>query len=278
MREPAGSPAAPTDSRGRGNGAIALVIALLACAAVVVAVSSADEDEPQTTPTAQEPSEKVDLSGLRSSTTHSVIKAAPRDENPQRDPGGTVVHPRRATALYDSPEGEPFAKIGAQQFGDTWLPVIDEEPGWVQVLLPSKPNGSTGWVSSDAVDRAHSPFLVRVHLGSRTLELFEDGASIGSWTVAVGASGTPTPAGRTFLLGQLTDPDQSFSPVILPLGTHSQTLDTYGGGPGTVAIHGWTDPSVFGQAISHGCIRVPDDALSVLRTIPLGTSVLIDTA
>jgi lipoprotein-anchoring transpeptidase ErfK/SrfK len=79
-------------------------------------------------------------------------------------------------------------------------------------------------------------------------------------------------------MGSITDPGQSFSPVILPLGSHSDTLDTYGGGPGTVAIHGWPDPSVFGAAASHGCIRVPADALERMTQVPLGTLVLVDQA
>lgn len=264
---------------GRGNGATALVIALLACAALVVAVKSAAQDD--TSPAAQTSSTggaPVELTSLRASTTNTTIKAAPTDPRPAEEPSGTVVHPRRTTPLFDAPRGEAIGKIGPQQFGDTWLPVIEEDGAWLRVLLPSRPNGSTGWLRAGAVDRAHTRFLVRVHLGARSLEIFEDGVKTGSWTVAVGAPDTPTPTGRTFLLGQLVDDQQSFSPVILPLGSHSQTLDSYGGGPGTVALHGWTDPSVFGQAISHGCIRVPDDALAELRTLPLGTSVLIDDA
>ena len=115
-----------------------------------------------------------------------------------------------------------------------------------------------------------------MHVGSRELELFEDGALVGSWTVAVGAAETPTPTGRTFLLGSIVDANQSYSPVILPLGSHSDTLDSYGGGPGTVALHGWPDDSVFGSAVSHGCIRVPDDALEQLSQVPLGTLVIVD--
>jgi len=78
------------------------------------------------------------------------------------------------------------------------------------------------------------------------------------------------------VLGSITDPGQSYSPVILPLGMHSETLDTYGGGPGTVALHTWPDSSVFGTAASHGCVRVPSAALDRLTAVPLGTLVLID--
>jgi hypothetical protein len=66
--------------------------------------------------------------------------------------------------------------------------------------------------------------------------------------VAVGAAGPPTPAGRTFLLALLAPPRPTYSPLILPLGPHSNTLSTFGGGPGTVGLHGWPDPSAFGHA------------------------------
>jgi lipoprotein-anchoring transpeptidase ErfK/SrfK len=32
---------------------------------------------------------------------------------------------------------------------------------------------------------------------------------------------------------------------------------------------------VYGQQISHGCVRVPADALRTMQTVPLGTVVLI---
>ena len=87
--------------------------------------------------------------------------------------------------------------------------------------------------------------------------------------------GTPTPIGRTFLLALLAPPHPTYSPLILPLGFHSNTLDTYGGGPGTVGVHGWPDPSVFGRAVSHGCVRVPAAVLHVLSEVPIGSLVLI---
>lgn len=255
----------------RASTPIALVIALLACAGVIVGVKTLKGHD-DTTPVAAH----VNLRHLPAVTTSARIPAAPHDHDQSLAPNGTVVHPRRTTALFDAPAGKPFAKIAPKQFGQTWLPVVAHAgKRWLQVLLPSRPNGSTGWIQSSKVAQAYSPYQVQVHLASRTLDLFENGNEVGSWPVAVGAPSTPTPTGRTFVLGQLIDDNQSYSPVILPLGTHSPTLDTYGGGPGTVALHGWPDSSVFGQAISHGCVRVPADALSKLRTMPLGTSVLI---
>jgi len=116
---------------------------------------------------------------------------------------------------------------------------------------------------------------VRINPATFRLTIVDAGKSLGSWTIADGATGTPTPTGRTFLLASLAPSRPTYSPLILPLGTHSNTLDTYGGGPGTVALHGWPDPAVFGHAVSHGCVRVPPAALRALSRIPLGSAVII---
>lgn len=265
------------ESRRRTSWPVTLVVLLFALSTLVMVLKDGGDDEPSPA-AAPAASVDLDLKKLPVSSTHSTIKAAPHDPRPTKTPSGTVVHPKRATALYDEPDGRPFAKVRPTEFGDVWLPVITRNRDWVQVLLPSKPNGSTGWIRGSELTEAHSRFRVEVHLGDRSLELFEDDALVGTWTVAIGAGDTPTPVGRTFVLGQIIDDKQPFSPVIMPLGSHSETLDSYGGGPGTVALHGWTDPSVFGKAISHGCVRVPDDALDLLRTVPIGTPVMVDEA
>ena len=132
------------------------------------------------------------------------------------------------------------------------------------------------------LDQKFTPYLITVHLRSMRMELFfteQHGGpveQVGDWEIGIGKPDTPTPAGRTFLLGSMVDPNQDYSPVILPLGTHSDTLDSFGGGPGTVAIHTWPTTDVIGTATSHGCIRVPKNALSKLQEVPLGTLVLVD--
>ena len=219
---------------------------------------------------------QADLATLVASTTNARLPRAPRDTDPTQTTDGEVVHPRRTRPVHAAPGRRPFAKITPKQMSDTWLPVVDRKRGWSKVLLPSRPNGSTGWLRTAGLEQRRTPYVVRVHLQSRRLELLREGDLVGSWSVAIGAPETPTPTGRTFLLGSIIDPDQDYSPLILPLGSHSDTLDTYGGGPGTVALHGWPDTSVFGKAVSHGCVRVPADALEQLREVPLGTLVIID--
>jgi lipoprotein-anchoring transpeptidase ErfK/SrfK len=218
----------------------------------------------------------ADPAALPQSTTYTVVDGAPLDSGPPEPTDGTVIHPQREIMVYAAPGGAAIARLGPQQIGETWLPVIAQQPGWIEVLLPSRPNSSAGWITDIALDRAVTPYLIRVHLRSLNMELYKGGQRLGSWTVGTGKQSAPTPAGRTFLLGSFSDTAQRYSPVILPLGTHSPTLDSFGGGPGTVAIHTWPTANVFGTRSSDGCIRVPRDALHQLTQVPLGTLVLID--
>jgi lipoprotein-anchoring transpeptidase ErfK/SrfK len=222
----------------------------------------------------------AELAGLPRATTYTTIPAAPLDPSPFAVAGGLVVRPLAAEVVYAGPGKPPVAVLPSSELGGpTWVPVVQSMPGWDRVLLPSKPNGATGWIftatARPQVDIARSAYLVRIWVGARKLSLYDSGQTLGTWTVAVGAPGTPTPTGRTFVLALLAPVHPTYSPLILPLGFHSSTLDSFGGGPGTVGLHGWPDTSVFGQAVSHGCVRVPAGALSALSKVPLGTLVLI---
>jgi lipoprotein-anchoring transpeptidase ErfK/SrfK len=252
-----------------------LVVGSFVAATALVLVDGSDRDR-SARADGRERAKSMPTARLVAATTEARLPRAPRDPAPQATTDGDVVRPLGTLRVFDQPGGRAFAKVPPKQFQETWLPVIDRRNGWVRVLLPSRPNGATGWLREARVETRRSPYEVRVHLGSRTLELFYQGDQVGTWTVAIGKPGTPTPTGRTFVLGSVVDDSQSYSPVILPLGSHSDTLDTYGGGPGTVALHGWPDASVFGSAVSHGCIRVPADALERLRQVPLGTLVRVD--
>ena len=223
----------------------------------------------------------AELARLPRATTYTRIPAAPVDQDPFAQTGGLVVHPLEAQVLYAAPGKQPVAVLPATELGGpTWVPVVQDVPGWDRVLLPNRPNRATGWIFTGGAGRSQleirlSSYLIRIQIGARKLSVDDAGGSLGTWTVAVGAPGTPTPVGRTFLLASLAPPHPTYSPLILPLGVHSAALSTFGGGPGTVGLHGWPSPSVFGHAVSNGCVRVPAAALHVLTGVPLGTLVLI---
>jgi hypothetical protein len=189
-----------------------------------------------------------------------------------------VLHPSTTRAVYARPGGPAVAELPTTELGSpTWVPVIQSQSNWDRILLPTRPDRSTGWIylGGGGLQTAYSPYRIEINLATYRLTILDAGRSLGTWTVAKGAPGTPTPTGRTFVLASLVPEPVTYSPLILPLGTHSNTLTTYGGGPGTVGLHGWPDTSVFGHAVSHGCVRVPAAALRALSRIPLGTAVMI---
>jgi len=282
------APAARQLVAGHPRQAAAAAAVLAAAVAAVLAVTLSGSSAPpgHAAPGAQRLVLPVgvpaaELAKMPRATTYASIPAAPGDPAPFAVTSGLVVHPRAQQIVYSGP-GEPaVAMLPPTEFGaPTWVPVVQSSPGWDRVLLPSRPNRATGWIytgpaGSSQLDTRRSPYLVRINVGARKLSVLDGGRLLGTWTAAVGAPATPTPTGRTFLLALLAPPHPTYSPLILPLGFHSDTLDTYGGGPGTVGLHGWPNPSVFGHAISHGCVRVPAAALRVLSRVPLGSLVLI---
>ncbi|MFL6054531.1 MAG: L,D-transpeptidase [Actinoallomurus sp.] len=208
-------------------------------------------------------------------TTFTTLRGLPQDTAPAGD--GTVVHPETAVPVSATPGGPAVGMLPSTQLGSpTWVPVVEHKPGWYRVLLPSRPNHTAGWLADKGLRTARSPYAVDVDLSARRLTLRRSGRKLGTWTVAVGTAKTPTPTGTTFVLALLAPTKPTYSPLILPLGTHSPTLDTFGGGPGTVAFHGWPQKSVFGKAVTNGCVRVPSDALTRLAKMPLGTLVHIN--
>jgi hypothetical protein len=218
------------------------------------------------------------MARLPLATTYGTTPTAPQDPAPFAAETGIVLHPSTTRMVYARPGGPAVAELPATELGSpTWVPVIQSQSNWDRILLPTRPDRSTGWIylGGGGLQTAYTPYRIEVNLATYRLTILDAGRSLGTWTVAQGAPGTPTPTGRTFVLASLVPKPVTYSPLILPLGTHSDTLSTYGGGPGTVGLHGWPDPSVFGHAVSHGCVRVPAAALRALSQVPLGTAVMI---
>jgi hypothetical protein len=158
------------------------------------------------------------------------------------------------------------------------LMVTATEGDWLEVLLPVRPNGSTGWIRRADVELRQVDLELRVDLNARTLTLLDGGAEVLSTPVAIGSSDNPTPTGRFSITDKLVTDDagSAYGPYALGLSGFSDVLTEFAGGDGQVGIHGTNDPSSIGNAVSHGCVRVPNDVITQLNELlPLGTPVQI---
>jgi lipoprotein-anchoring transpeptidase ErfK/SrfK len=98
-----------------------------------------------------------------------------------------------------------------------------------------------------------------VSTAERSLSVYRRGRLVRRVPVVVGKPGTPTPEGLFSIIGAWPSAPNAFlGSWILPLTAHSNVLQQFDGGDGTVGIHGRGGASLLdplGSASSHGCIR-----------------------
>ncbi|MFD1364700.1 hypothetical protein [Actinoplanes sichuanensis] len=226
----------------------------------------------ETPPSILSTAEIGDLASLPEVTPSQRLDAAPRDLA-ARGTAGVIAHNRQPVHVYAAPAAPAIAWLAPQQNGiDTWLPVIDQQPGWVQVLLPSHPGDASGWIRAAELDLTVTPYELRLHRRSHRLQLFTNGNLARSWKAWPGTSETPTPAGRTFLLAGTPDGAPA---RVLALGMHGATPSACTGSLGTVAIHSAVARAGDRAPDCRTCIRVPPEAMDALTRVRLGSLVRV---
>ena len=139
---------------------------------------------------------------------------------------------------------------------------------WLKLMLPIRPNGSSGWILADHARISTTSSRVEISLRARKLRLRVAGKIIFTTRVVIGKAATPTPRGIFAIYERAQSPRGSnVGPFALHLTAFSDVLHSYDGGPGRIAIHGragslLADP--LGSARSHGCIRLRNAALKLL--------------
>jgi lipoprotein-anchoring transpeptidase ErfK/SrfK len=165
----------------------------------------------------------------------------------------------------------------------TVLPVIGHTSGpdgggWLQVLLPGRPNGHTGWIKLRATRAARTSWHIVVDTTTRRVTIYYKGRSVRVFKAVVGKPATPTPRGEFFVeeVIQLRAGDVG-APYALALSARSNVLQEFAGGPGQIALHGLRNVGgVLGSAVSHGCVRLANAAMRWLNVrIGPGTPVTI---
>jgi lipoprotein-anchoring transpeptidase ErfK/SrfK len=196
--------------------------------------------------------------------------------------GSLVALLLHRTALRASPGGRALTELGVKtQFGSPaafW--VVKHTPGWLGVISSQAGNNRVAWIAQSAASLGRLPWEIEVSTATRRLTVLDAGKVLARFTVAVGASGAPTPTGRFAVTDRLLtgDPEGPYGCCILALSAHSpHAIQGWTGGT-RIAIHSTPEVASIGEAASHGCVRVTlAEGRWLLDHIPLGTPTLISS-
>jgi lipoprotein-anchoring transpeptidase ErfK/SrfK len=181
--------------------------------------------------------------------------------------GGTV--PRQTIGQPDDPP-RPLV----------FLVVEEHPPLWLKVLLPVRPNGSTGWIKATDVRLTEHSYRMTIRLTDHRLTVTQRQRVILTAPIGVGTATTPTPGGLYYTKELLRPPrpDGVYGPYAYGLSGFSNELTTFDGADGVIGIHGTNDPGGLGKNVSHGCIRMPNAEIVKLVEqikLPLGVPVQV---
>ncbi len=149
----------------------------------------------------------------------------------------------------------------------------------MEVLLPTRPNGSFGWVDGNDVRLTRHNYAIEVRIDDFLLTVYERERPIFETTVGVARENAPTPLGRYYTteLLQPPEPDTVYGAYAYGLSGFSDTFTTFAGGAGQLGIHGTNDPDTLGSNVSSGCIRLHNDDITFLvESIGLPVGVPVD--
>ena len=196
------------------------------------------------------------------------------------------AHPRLEAVVRAEPRGASAGVTHLRFWNEDGAPEIYlalrsrvDEAGrkWIQLRLPMRPNGTTGWVPRQALYGFHV-VTTRLVVDKRRLRavLYRGGRPVWSTRVGVGKKATPTPSGRFWIRDRLRlgSARGIYGPLAFGTSAYSVLSDWPGGG--VVGIHGTNEPGLIPGRPSHGCVRMRNAAILRLgRLMPLGTPVLI---
>jgi L,D-transpeptidase ErfK/SrfK len=191
-----------------------------------------------------------------------------------------------ATAYHAVTEGDSLVEL-ARRYDLGYNEIIAANPG-MDPFLP--PTGATvtipgRWILPDVPEQRG----IVINLAEMRMYYFssQPDRPVNTFPVGIGDEGWETPTGTYRITGKTAHPAWHVPPSIRqqrpelpvvvppgpdnPLGTHALRLSG-----GTVMIHGTNRPFSIGRRVSHGCIHLyPEDITVLYRTVGHGTGVTI---
>ncbi len=199
-------------------------------------------------------------------------------------PPKAVVATARVAAVpvYDTPGADAPSRTFSNPddfYGEPLVFLVRSiQAEWLNVLLPTRPNGASGWVRVSDVTLSEHDWRVEVALGAHRLTVWRGNDVVREETVAVGMASAPTPTGDFYLtvLVDTGNPRGAYGPWAFGLSAYSDVYSEFAGGPGQIGLHGTNQPGALGTNASHGCIRVTNEAITALaQQLPVGTPIKI---
>lgn len=216
-------------------------------------------------------------------TTTARDTATPAPEEVGTTGSSIVASSSAPLTVYDRPDRASPARFldPAGEVSGRLVFLVKQQVGdWLEVYLPVRPNGSTAWLEREVVETFEHRYRIELSLSEHRLTLFDGTQVLMEEPIGVGASDTPTPGGVYYIKELLRPPDPSgfYGPYAYGLSGFSNVLDDYAGGTGVIGLHGNEDASSVGRDVSHGCIRLHNEAMTKMVEdigLPLGTPVVI---
>lgn len=271
-------------------------VAALAAAALIMALTGVSGAAPAL---ALRPAQRAFLPFMASTASLEGEEAAMR-ETETEEASQRILPPSRAhgaTIAGIAVGVEARAKPGAGR-GIWWVSTATSWSGepqvllvlgstvrhgeqWLRVLLPLRPDSTSGWIPRQDAVLMSTSYWVRVNKPARRVSIYSRGRLLHSYRSVIGKPATPTPDGLAAIyeIDPQPSPSGFLGPWAMPLTALSGVLHSFEGGPGRVAIHGRDGASLqdpLGSALSHGCIRIDNGPITwMAHHLPQGTPVQI---
>lgn len=223
----------------------------------------------------------ADVTARVASPSTTAVAAPPAvPAPPPKATIATAVGPTVDSFSEPSVAGAPLASMtNPNELGAPLVFLVKARQGdWLNVMLPMRPNGVTGWIQAGSVTLSESDWRSKIELGAHRLTVWHGNEVVVEAPVAVGTSSAPTPVGD-FYLTELLDtgnPTGAYGPYAFGLSSFSDVYTEFAGGPGQIGLHGTNAPELLGTDVSHGCIRVDNDTINRLASeLPIGTPIAV---
>jgi lipoprotein-anchoring transpeptidase ErfK/SrfK len=193
--------------------------------------------------------------------TTSIVR---RDASPQAQPVGRLHY------LTEDGQAEVYMTLRETLVAQTGVT-------WIDIALPQRPNGTTGWVPANALGPLHAVGgrLVVSRTQLRATLYNQAGNAVWSAPIGIGRLGLPTPAGHFYVREKLRAIGSAIhGPYAIATSAYaSPKLSDWPGG-GIIGIHGTNQPQLIPGDPSHGCVRMRNNNITRLwHIIAIGTPI-----